>query len=57
MAPEHRSKTAFSIGIGLYEWVRMSFGLFIAPATFFRVMTNLLAGLSFEEVVSYLDDI
>ena len=57
VAPEDRSKTAFSIGTGLYEWVRMPFGLVNAPATFSHRMTSLLAGLSFEEVASYLDDI
>ena len=57
VAPEDRSKTAFSIGTGLYEWVRMPFGLVNALATFSCLMTTLLAKLSFEEVVYYLDDI
>ena len=57
VAPADRPKTAFSIGTGLYEWVRLSFGLVKNPATFSRMMSMLLAGLSFEEVVSYLDDV
>ena len=57
VAPDDRCKTAFSIGTGLYEWIRLHFELVNAPAIFSRLMVNLLAGLSFEEVVSYLDDI
>ena len=57
VAPADRPKTAFSVGTGLYEWIRMPFGLVNAPATFSRLMCTLLAGLSFEEVISYLDDV
>ena len=35
----------------------MPFGLVNAPATFSRLMCTLLADLSFEEVISYLDDV
>ena len=35
----------------------MPFGLMNAPATFSRLMCTLLADLSFEEVISYLDDV
>ena len=57
VAPADRPKTAFSVGTGLYEWIRMPFGLVNAPATFSRLMCTLLADLSFEEVISYLDDV
>ena len=56
VAPADRPKTAFSISTGLYEWVRLPFGLVNAPATFSRMMSMLLAGLSFEKVVSYPHD-
>ena len=55
--PTERQKTAFSISTGLYEWVRLLFGLVNAPATLSQMMSMLLAGLSFEEVESYLDDV
>ena len=57
VAPDDRCKTAFLIGTGLYEWIRLPLGLVNVPATFSRLMVNLLAGISLEEVVSYLDDI
>ena len=57
VAPADRAKTTFSIGTGLNEWVRLPFGLVNAPASFSRLMCILLAGLSIEEVVSYLNDI
>ena len=58
IAPADQPKIALSVGTGLYEWIRMPFGLVNAPATFPRLMcTPLLADLSFEEVISYLDDV
>lgn len=55
--PKHAHKTAFSTPFGHYEFVRMPFGLRNAPATFQRLMDNLLRGLQGFEVFVYLDDI
>ena len=52
-----RAKSAFVTYNGLYEFVRMPFGLCNAPATFQRVMQVVLAGLEGEGVFVYLDDI
>ena len=50
-------KTAFSTYSGLYEFTKMPFGLVNAPATFQRLMENMLAGLVREGCLIYLDDI
>lgn len=50
-------KTAFSTDQGHYEYTRMPFGLKNAPATFQRVMDNILRGLQNEKCAVYLDDI
>ena len=42
---------------GLYEYKHMPFGLTNAPATFMRVMTLVLQGLPWKEVIFYLDDV
>ena len=56
LAAEDRHKTAFSTPSGLYQFTVMPFGLNGAPATFQRLMDNLLRGLeSFS--AAYLDDI
>lgn len=51
--PEDRPKTAFQTVAGLYQWVRMPFGLVSAPATFARMMRWLLN----ESAINFFDDI
>ena len=55
--PEDRSKTAFITKYGLYEHVRMGFGLCNAPATYARVMNLVLRGLNWQTTLAFLDDI
>ncbi|XP_076685843.1 uncharacterized protein LOC143377921 [Andrena cerasifolii] len=57
MHPDHRHKTAFSTIYGHYEFNRMPFGLKNAPATFQRLMDQVLTGLQGIELFVYLDDI
>ena len=57
MHPDDIEKTAFSTENGHYEFLRMPFGLKNAPATFQRVMDNILRGIQNEKCLVYLDDI
>lgn len=57
MADADRSKTAFVTPDGLYEFNVMPFGLCNAPATFERMMDNVLRGLKWKTCLCYLDDI
>ena len=57
MDSDARQKSAFSTNSGLYEWNVMPFGLCNAPATFERLMERILAGLHWETLLVYLDDI
>ncbi|UYV67511.1 hypothetical protein LAZ67_5001024 [Cordylochernes scorpioides] len=52
-----REKTAFVTPDGLFEFKVMPFGLCNAPATFERIMDNLLRGLKWNICLCYLDDI
>ena len=54
--PEDQRKTAFVTRYGLYEFVRMGFGLCNAPATFSRAMNLVLRGLTWNIVLAFLDD-
>ena len=50
-------KTTFRCHRGLFEFVRMPFGLANSPAVFQRVIDKLLSGLVGKCVLVYLDDI
>lgn len=53
--PSDIPKTAFSVEQGHFEYVRMPMGLKNSPATFQRVMDNVLHGLP--NCTTYMDDI
>ena len=52
-----KEKTAFSTGHGLWQFIVMPFGLCNGPATFERLMEQVLAGLPLSTTLVYLDDI
>jgi hypothetical protein len=50
-------KTAFQTPDGLMEWVAMTFGLYNAPATFQRMMNDILRDFLYKFVTVYIDDV
>ena len=52
---EDKEKTAFSSTLGLFQFVRMPFGLVNAGATYERMMRKLLSGM--QGVANYVDDV
>jgi hypothetical protein len=52
-----REKTSFLTKDGLFQFKVLPFGLCNAPATFERLMENVLRGLQWEKCLLYLDDI
>jgi hypothetical protein len=57
MKPEDREKTAFITQFGTFQFKVMPFGLCNAPATFQRLMDEVLQGILWDFVVVYLDDL
>ena len=56
VAEEDRHKTAFITTKGLYQFKMMPFGLYGAPATFQRMMDEVIRGMS-QFTSAYLDDL
>ena len=54
---QDRRKTAFVTKYGLYEHIKMGFGLCNAPATYARIMNLVMRGLNWKIVLAFLDDI
>lgn len=57
VAEQDIHKTAFSTPFGLYEHLRMPFGLKNAPACFQRLMNTVLRKELYEMALCYIDDI
>ena len=58
MSEKSRQYTAFTVGsLGVYEFLRMPYGLCNAPATFQRLMQNCLEELNLTYALVYLDDV
>ena len=52
-----RKKSAFTTEYGLFEHVKMGFGLCNAPATFARAINIVMPGLNWKTALAFLDDI
>jgi hypothetical protein len=57
IAESDRDKTAFITKYGLYEYVKMPFGLCNAPSTFQRCVELILRGLQWKTLLIYIDEI
>ena len=58
MSEESRQYTAFTVGsLGIYEFLRMPYGLCNVPATFQHLMQNCLGELNLQYALIYLDDV
>jgi len=55
---QHKQRTAFTVGpLGFYEYNRLPFGLTNSPATYQRVMEEILGDLHMRACLIYLDDV
>ncbi|KAI7789405.1 hypothetical protein IRJ41_007459 [Triplophysa rosa] len=57
VAEADRPKTAFCTPFGLFEFLRMRFGLCNAPSTFQQLMERIFGDQSFQSLLLYLDDV
>ena len=58
MAEKSRQYTAFTVGsMGIFEFLRMPYGLCNTLATFQQLMQNCLGELNFTYALIYLDDV
>lgn len=54
----HKERTAFTVGsLGFFEYNKMPFGLTNSPATYQRVMQDILGDLNMKICLIYLDDL
>ena len=54
---ESQNLTAFIYTLGLYKWKRLPMGLASAPVAFQNLMVLIFAGLFYEMVLVYLDEV
>jgi len=57
LSPDAQEKAAFITRDGLWKWKVLPFGLTSAPATFQRLMEQVLSGLHWKTLLVYLDDV
>ena len=57
VAPEDREKTAFVTPDGLWEFLRLPFGVSGGPATYQKAIEIVLSGLNYDTCLCYFDDI
>ena len=55
--PRHVHKTAFSTHLGLYEFLRMPYGLKTAPQTFQRILNSIFSDMLYNWLIIYIDDL
>ena len=54
--PKHSAKTAFATHLGLFEFLRMSFGLKTTPQTFQQILNTIFAEHDYKWLIIYIDD-
>ena len=55
--PDHVHKTTFATHLGLYEFLRMPYGLKTAPQTFQRILNSVFADFLYQWLIIYIDDV